>query len=209
MADDHHDDDTFTHTREVMEGRAPLDPEKMRQELARLERDHGERLRRFCFQYTRNRETAEELAQEALLVAWRKLPEFRRDSSLSTWIFGIARGLAWNKVRRVEDRLFEDGLADDVDPGQDVLRSLSSAERKHVMRSAAAAVLDAHEQEVVFLRYVENLGRPEIAEELELAGGADEVRTILQRCTRKLKPELTRRIQELGRGVSFVRSTDS
>src|SRR5262245_49839097 len=197
--------ESFTHTREVMEGRAPLDPERMKKELAILERDHGHRIRAMCQRYTRNPETAEDLAQDALLEAWRQLPRFRGDSTLSTWVLGIAKHKVLNHLRRKKDCLAEDGVVEDVDPHRDVLKTLSQAERNQVMRDAAAAVLDDHEQEVVHLRYIEGLGREEIATELAIDGGADAVRVVLFRCTRRLKPELARRLEELHHGMSFVR----
>jgi RNA polymerase sigma-70 factor (ECF subfamily) len=205
----HDESESFTHTREVMEGRAPLDPERMKKELAILERDHGHRIRAMCQRYTRNAETAEDLAQDALLEAWRQLPRFRGDSTLSTWVLGIAKHKVFNHLRKKKDVLAEDGVVDDVDPQRDVLKSLSQAERNQVMRDAASAVLDDQEQEVVHLRYIEGLGREEIATELGLDGGADAVRVVLFRCTRRLKPELARRLDELRHGMSFIQTTDS
>jgi RNA polymerase sigma-70 factor (ECF subfamily) len=201
--------ETFTHTRDVMEGRASLDPERMKAELAILEHEHGHRIRSLCRRYTRNVETAEDLAQDALLEAWRQLPKFRGDSSLSTWVLGIAKHKVLNHLRKRRDSLAEDGVIDDVDPKRDVLKALSQAERNQVMRQAAAAVLDDQEQEVVHLRYIEGLGREEIADELGLEGGAEAVRVILFRCTRRLKPELVRRLAEIHHGLSFVTTTDS
>jgi RNA polymerase sigma factor (sigma-70 family) len=206
---DHDPSETFTHTREVMEGRAQLDPARMKAELAILERDHGHRIRALCHRYTRNQETAEDLAQDALLEAWRQLPRFRGDSTLSTWVLGIARHKVMNHLRKKKDFVAEDGVVDDVDPHRDVLKTLSQAERNQVMRDAASAVLDDEEQEVVHLRYIEGLGRDEIAAELGLEGGAEAVRVVLYRCTRRLKPELTRRLADLHHGMSFVRTTDS
>jgi RNA polymerase sigma-70 factor (ECF subfamily) len=200
--------ETFTHTRDVMEGRAALEPERMRSELAILEREHGHRIRALCRRYTRNAEAAEDLAQDALLEAWRQLPKFRGESTLSTWVLGIAKNKVLNHLRKRRDSLAEDGLVEDVDPQRDVLKMLSQAERNQIMRDAAAAVLDDHEQEVVHLRYIEGLGREDIATELGM-DGADAVRVVLFRCTRRLKPELVRRLAEIHHGLSFVRTTDS
>ena len=53
------------------------------------------RLSRFLMRLTRRPEIAEEIINDTLWVVWRKAPEFRHSSLVSTWIFGIAyrRGL--------------------------------------------------------------------------------------------------------------------
>ena len=53
------------------------------------------RLSRFLMRLTHQPEVAEEIINDTLWVVWRKAPEFRHGSLVSTWIFGIAyrRGL--------------------------------------------------------------------------------------------------------------------
>jgi RNA polymerase sigma-70 factor (ECF subfamily) len=53
------------------------------------------RLARFLARLTVRHEIAEEIINDALWVVWRKAPEFRGDSRVSTWIMGITyrRGL--------------------------------------------------------------------------------------------------------------------
>lgn len=43
-----------------------------------------------AWRYCRDRSRAEDLAQEAFLRAWRGLPQWRRESSFSTWLFALA-----------------------------------------------------------------------------------------------------------------------
>lgn len=45
-----------------------------------------------CHRVSRTNEVAEELAQDVFIRAWKGLPKFRRESSLSTWIYHIT----WN-----------------------------------------------------------------------------------------------------------------
>jgi len=42
---------------------------------------------------------ADDLAQETLVAAWRAWPGFRGESSLSTWMHGIAKRLLWRHCR--------------------------------------------------------------------------------------------------------------
>lgn len=199
-----------THTRDSRDTgeRVPPDPRIVAEFDALVRRSH-ERIFRMCNRILRNDEVAREVAQDALETAYRKLAEFDQRSSLSTWICGIARNLALNKVRRRGELLAEDGVIEAADPSAGVLRVLSRAERTHVVHQASQASLTPLEQEVVHLRYVENLPYEVIAAELELAGGRKEVHAVMERAKRHLRKELPRRLALLGRGMSFVRSSST
>ncbi len=53
-----------------------------------------------AWRYCRDRSRAEELAQDALLRAWRGLASWRRESSFSTWLFALAANVFRNELRR-------------------------------------------------------------------------------------------------------------
>jgi RNA polymerase sigma-70 factor, ECF subfamily len=57
----------------------------------RLVRPHVASLRRFAQSFCGNSAEANDLAQEALLKAYRSLPGFRGQGRLSTWLYSIAR----------------------------------------------------------------------------------------------------------------------
>ncbi|MBS1724788.1 MAG: RNA polymerase sigma factor [Armatimonadetes bacterium] len=67
-----------------------------------VERYHGP-LFRFIRHLTRHRETAEDLTQQTLLTAHRKIGSFRGDSTLSTWLHRIAfrEYTGWRRKRRI------------------------------------------------------------------------------------------------------------
>lgn len=160
----------------------------------------------------RDEQTAHEVTQDALLLAWRKLPTFRaeRGASVSTWVCGIGRNLALNRGRRLGEALLDEPeLLESSGPLQhaDALRALSRAEREELVRGAIEeAGLDPADQEVVYLRYAEELSRDQVAELVGLAD-AEAVRVVLQRCSRSLRRAVERRLRELGHGLSFVRSS--
>lgn len=54
-----------------------------------------------AWRYCRDRGRAEELAQEALVRAWRGLKSWRRESSFSTWLFALAANVFRNELKRV------------------------------------------------------------------------------------------------------------
>ncbi len=150
-------------------------------------------------------ERARDVAQEAMLTGFRGLRKFRGESTFGTWMYGIARYLCFNAVRRKGEVLTEDGVLDADEPGANALRQLRRAEREELVRLAAAS-LDPLEQEAIHLRYVEGLPQERITEILELdtATGA---RGLLQRSRRRLGRELRARLEDLGHGASFFWST--
>jgi RNA polymerase sigma-70 factor, ECF subfamily len=59
---------------------------------------HG-RLARFLLRVTRTRADLEEIINDTLLIVWRRSGDFRGDSRVSTWIFGIAYRCALRSIR--------------------------------------------------------------------------------------------------------------
>jgi RNA polymerase sigma-70 factor (ECF subfamily) len=53
-----------------------------------------------AWRYCRDRSRAEELAQDALIRAWRGLASWRRESSFSTWLFALAANVFRNELKR-------------------------------------------------------------------------------------------------------------
>lgn len=87
------------------------------------------RVQRLCRQLLRDPETASEVAQETMLVAYRRLPSFEQRSSFGTWVYGIARNLCRNRRRLRRELLSDDGVVDPPDPGQSVLTRLPGQSR--------------------------------------------------------------------------------
>ncbi len=173
-------------------------------DLERLFGTHRDRVYRLCLRMTGDPARSEELVQETLATAWRKLPEFSGEARFSTWIFGIARFTCKNAIRKKRDLLTEDGVIDDTDPCRSALRDLQRAEREALVTEAAAAVLDDKEQEAVHLRYVEGFSIAQIDNLLGLEGSG--ARGLLQTCRRRLKKAITSHLRELGHGESLLHS---
>jgi RNA polymerase sigma factor (sigma-70 family) len=154
-------------------------------------------------------EQQEELVQQTLEIAWKRLAEFdpTRAAAFEAWIRGIARNVVSNARRRHRELLTEDGVLEMGDPSHSVLSSLQHEERDQLVTEAISSVLQGAEQDVLYHRYVHGLDREHIAELLSMAD-ANEVRVVMQRAQRRLKAELERRLAELGHGRSFVRTID-
>lgn len=79
--------------------------------------------------------SAEDVAQDALVSAWRALPEFRRDAAFSTWLHRIVVNSALNVVTR---HRLTDELSDDppISTSQQPERVVESRAREEALRSA-------------------------------------------------------------------------
>jgi RNA polymerase sigma-70 factor, ECF subfamily len=116
--------------------------------------------------------TAEELAQETLLMVWRKAGMYSGEKgSATTWIYTIARNLRIDRLRRevAWQPLPENA---DEEPSLDPLPDQLLEERQTRDRvRAALASLPADQSEVVVLSYIEGLSHSEIADRLGLPLG--------------------------------------
>jgi RNA polymerase sigma-70 factor (ECF subfamily) len=65
-----------------------------------LVRRYRDRVYRVAFRLVGDRYTAEDVAQDALVTAWRALPGFRRDAAFATWLHSIVLNRARNQLTR-------------------------------------------------------------------------------------------------------------
>jgi RNA polymerase sigma-70 factor (ECF subfamily) len=136
-------------------------------ELIRL---HSARLFRMLVRLLGSSADAEEVAQEALLKAWRALPRFRGEAQFSTWLYRIAvnegkRRLGQDARRRT---LPIDDIVDDVPDLAEGPAALAESAEVEAYLEQCIAELPAHYRAAVVLRDVEGLTNEEAAELLEL-----------------------------------------
>lgn len=60
---------------------------------------YGGRIYQLAFRYLRNKEDAEEVAQDVLFKVYRKVGAFRGDAALSSWIYRITFNTAMSRLR--------------------------------------------------------------------------------------------------------------
>lgn len=63
---------------------------------------YGTKVYQLAFRYLRNKEDAEEIAQDVLFKVYRKVGSFRGDSALSSWIYRITFNAAMSRLRTAE-----------------------------------------------------------------------------------------------------------
>jgi RNA polymerase sigma-70 factor (ECF subfamily) len=73
--------------------------------VADLSDSYGAKIYQLAFRYLKNREDAEEIAQDVLLKVSQKIDAFRGDSALSSWIYRITFNAAMSRLREFKQQL--------------------------------------------------------------------------------------------------------
>ena len=151
------------------------------------------RVWRFLMKWVKNREEAEELAQETFLAAWRNLAGFRADAQFSTWLLGIALNLARNHHNRSPARKWEVELDENTHLETPAARTADPQvqwEQKASMLALERAIrrLPLDMREAVLLIRLEGLSLEQAAAILDIPVGT--VKSRLSRAKDKLKEDM-------------------
>ena len=113
-----------------------------------------ERVARWCFRFTGDRDAAADLAQDVFLKAHRHLDSFKGLSRFSTWVYSIARNEALNRHQRFSPPTDgEDVLADLPAPTEDPAQWAERRSRERRVMELVTATLDQTEREVFTMHY--------------------------------------------------------
>jgi RNA polymerase sigma-70 factor (ECF subfamily) len=156
------------------------------------------RIFRFGMSMCRDEEDAKDVAQETLVAFARGVGEFRGASSLSTWLFTVARRFCIKRRRKAKHAPTEmTTLAVDAErvPAAERLPDEVVADRELARALAdAIATLDMKYREVLLLRDVEGLSAPEVAEVLGIS--VDAVKSRLHRARASVREQLAPRLSQ-------------
>ncbi len=142
-----------------------------RSAFARLFAHFAPRVKSYMLRLGAEPPHAEELAQETLLVVWRKAAAFDRGKAApSTWVFTIARNLRIDAVRRTRRGAAIDDPSDapEAEPAPDA--ALAAAQSEGRVRHALLK-LPPEQAEVIRQSYFSDKPHAEIAQELNLPLG--------------------------------------
>jgi RNA polymerase sigma factor (sigma-70 family) len=149
-------------------------------DFAELVRRHQGAVCAVAYAVLRDRARSEEIAQEAFLIAWQKLPALATPPTLPAWICGIARNLAANAARRRKETAMPADAAITVTP----LDQMLDRETEQLAERALAA-LPERDRDVVVLYYrgdgsiadvASTLGITELAARKRLQRGRERLR---------------------------------
>ncbi len=168
----------------------------LRDSLAHLLRDEGDRLFGLALRVTRDPALAQDAVQSAFAAALAAADGFRGEAALSTWLYRITYNKAVDALRararevplpEDEEPLDTAGLAHAPSPWADPERALDGR-RLRAELEAALDGLTPLQRAVFDLREVEGLPSDEVAARLGLGEGA--VRAQLHRARLRLRARL-------------------
>jgi RNA polymerase sigma-70 factor (ECF subfamily) len=109
--------------------------------FADLVRRHQDKVLALAYRYSRDRQDAEDLAQEIFFKVWRHARSFRGESQFSTWLYRLAVNTCLNFKQREKSRPTPQPLdghfASGSPPAGD---ELVAADRESLLRSALASL---------------------------------------------------------------------
>ena len=119
-----------------------------------------------AYSMTRDRQLAEDLVQEAFLLAWRNIPSFRLGTNFKAWLLRILvnRTISELRKKQVPEIDLDDPAVTLSDP-DDVGDLVVEKEERHRIRQALER-LPNEQREAMVLRYYADLTVPEIAKAL-------------------------------------------
>jgi RNA polymerase sigma-70 factor (ECF subfamily) len=137
-----------------------------------------------AWRYCRDRGRAEEMAQEALIRAWRGLAQWRRESSFSTWLFSVAANVYRTELKRIPSvNLSLDQIPE---PSRAFVQDaeLDDAARDASVRRAVYALPDKYREPLILYYFLEmdlsaaaaTMGLPEGTMKARLSRGRDLLR---------------------------------
>jgi RNA polymerase sigma-70 factor (ECF subfamily) len=149
---------------------------------ATLVETYGDRVYRLARRITGSNEDAEEVTQDALWTAARKIHTFKGESAFGSWLYRVTANAAYMKLRSRKSRANEIAL-DDVLPSLDDegrhfepmddwstrvdAAALQGELREHLEEAIAA--LPAEYRTALVLHDIEGLSNPDIAEALGIS----------------------------------------
>lgn len=156
---------------------------------------HKDMVFSICMQVIRQREEAEEAAQDVFMKAYQTLAGFRGQSRFSTWIYRIAVNTAISRTRKRSMRwlpLDENRQEDFALPEAEMLEEVWDQETRLRLTKEALEKLPEGDRLLLMLFYYEDLSMEEISHITGLTVSNTKVR--LHRLRKKLQESLNDRI---------------
>ncbi len=137
----------------------------------------------YCEQIVKDRDVAEDIAQEAFIKAYEKLGAFDQSKRFSTWLYKIASNKCLDYLRQSRK------IMRDVDPDTLSYEPATVDEMtKQQVRDAVSALTPPEYRRVIEAYYWEGRSYQEIAD--ELGQPVNTIRTWIRRSKQKLQGEL-------------------
>jgi RNA polymerase sigma-70 factor (ECF subfamily) len=140
------------------------------------------RLVQLCTSWLGDPMAAEDVVQETLLEAWRKIEKLRDPQAFRGWLSGIARNMSLRRLRRqgrdlsiIQASLPTDDLLSPIPATFDFEVELERADLAHLLEQALA-LLPAETRTILIQKYIEDASHSAIAEQLGISENVVAVR---------------------------------
>jgi len=158
------------------------DPDAFR----RLVERHGSRAYALALRIVRSASDAEEVAQDALVRAWRSLPRFRGDARFSSWLYRIVVRRAFDRAAVLKGRRGREASAEGIESVAAEGSSPDPEARERALRlEKLVARLPEVPRTVVTLYYYQDRSVAEVARILQMPENT--VKTHLSRARAALR----------------------
>jgi RNA polymerase sigma-70 factor (ECF subfamily) len=155
-----------------------------------------------AYNFLRNKEEAEDTAQEVFIAVYKSLAGFRGDSKLSTWIYRITINTCKNRLKqmqRLRSQTADESYEENQEEKTSMVDNLKEKEEKEPDRSYASDEtkkliykrideLTEEQRRVIMMRDVDGLSYEEIGQVLKLSVSA--VKSKLFRARENLREKL-------------------
>ncbi|MEO0411126.1 MAG: sigma-70 family RNA polymerase sigma factor [Pseudomonadota bacterium] len=164
-----------------------------REAFEALYRHFAPRLKAYGMRAGADAITAEELAQEAMIMVWRKAASFdRRKATVSTWLFTIVRNKRIDLLRRQNRPEIEaDDLIAMTEPERPQDEAMALQQTDAIVRQSME-ILPDDQKTVLAMAFFEEKSHSQIAEDLSLPLGTvkSRIRLAMNRMKGRLSKEL-------------------
>ena len=151
--------------------------------------NHIKPIYRFVLLKTGNRADAEDITHQVFLSAWQNVKNYKTQGfPFSSWLYKIASNAVIDHWRTKKPSVSIELVSENFLPSSDKHEITLDDKLKAQSIHAALVHLEPEQQNVIILKFVDELSNKEIAESLGKSEGA--VRVIQHRAIKKLKKHL-------------------
>lgn len=137
--------------------------------FAQLVQRHQSRVLNLAYRFCRDRQDAEELAQEVFFKVWRHARTFKGRSAFSTWLYRLAVNTCLNHCRRKKTRPDPLPLTADLECGGKAAGEGLEARQRGNLIDQAMAALPLRQKMALILACFEEKSYEEIAAAMEIS----------------------------------------
>jgi RNA polymerase sigma-70 factor (ECF subfamily) len=139
------------------------------------------RVYRFVLQLVKNTAQAEDLISDVFLDVWRQADRFEGRSTVSTWIFSIARFKALSAARKRKDAALDEAFAEQIEDDADTPEVELQKKSKGALLRQCIDKLSTDHREILDLVYYHEKSVEDVATILGIPGNTVKTRMFYAR----------------------------